>query len=95
MIPRAAYHKLVHDEVELVGLDAMPGRVAGTGIVSYPRHSHDHARRSRRPCRGTVPDLSAHTAGLGSPLFAGFAHDTHGVEMEDGEYYVYCIKEGV
>ena len=22
--------------------------------------------------------------------FPGFEHDTHGVEMEDGEYFIYC-----
>ena len=24
--------------------------------------------------------------------FPGFGHDTHGVEVEDGEYYVQCLK---
>ncbi len=24
--------------------------------------------------------------------FPGFGHDTHGVEVEDGEYYLYCLK---
>ena len=25
--------------------------------------------------------------------FPGFGHDTHGVEVEDGEYYVQCVKD--
>ena len=24
--------------------------------------------------------------------FPGFTHDTHGVEVEDGVYHVYCLK---
>ncbi len=95
MIPRAAYHKLVRDEVELIGLDAMPGRVAGTGIVPYPPGiPMIMPGEAVGPAEG--PYLTyLRTLRAWDRRFPGFAHDTHGVEMEDGEYYVYCIKEGV
>jgi arginine/lysine/ornithine decarboxylase len=26
--------------------------------------------------------------------FPGFGHDTHGVEVHDGEYYIQCLNSG-
>ncbi|MFN8467809.1 MAG: Orn/Lys/Arg decarboxylase N-terminal domain-containing protein [Caldilineaceae bacterium] len=90
--PAEAYSKLVHDEVEQVAVDAMAGRVVATGVVPYPP-----GIPMLMPGENAGPQDGAFLSYLRAlqawdRRFPGFGHDTHGVENEDGTYYVYCLK---
>ena len=91
MTPAAAYSKLVHNEVEKVAVDAMANRVIATGIVPYPP-----GIPMLMPGENTGPDDGPFVGYLRAlqawdRRFPSFGHDTHGVENEDGTYYVYCL----
>ena len=88
-----AFRKLVKNEVEQVPVAKAGNRTVATGIVPYPPG---------------IPLLAPgeQTGKLGEPIiqylkclqdfdnrFPGFSHDTHGIEMVNGEYLMYCIKE--
>ncbi|MFN8378230.1 MAG: Orn/Lys/Arg decarboxylase N-terminal domain-containing protein [Anaerolineae bacterium] len=90
--PAETYSRLVHNEVEQVTLDQMPGRVLATGIVPYPPGipmlmPGESAGDANSP---TIRYLRALQEW--DRRFPGFGHDTHGVENVDGEYRVYCLK---
>lgn len=92
MTPAEAYVKLVHNEIETVSVDNLYDRILATGVVPYPPG-----------IPMIMPGESA--GGQSSPYirylqilqqwdrrFPGFGHDIHGVENEDGTYYVQCLK---
>jgi arginine decarboxylase len=92
MTPADAYSKLVHDEVEPVAIDKMAHRVAATGIVPYPPGipmlmPGENVGGDDSPYLGYLRALQAWDR-----RFPGFGHDIHGVENEEGAYYVYCLK---
>jgi arginine/lysine/ornithine decarboxylase len=89
-----AFRKLVKNEVEQIPIAKAGGRVVATGIVPYPPG---------------IPLLAPgeKTGKIGGPVlqyllclqdfdnrFPGFSHDTHGIEMQNGEYVMYCTREG-
>ncbi|MDP0497950.1 MAG: Orn/Lys/Arg decarboxylase N-terminal domain-containing protein [Verrucomicrobiota bacterium JB024] len=92
MIPADAYQRLVAGEVERVPLEKAAGRVAATGIVPYPP--------------GIPLVMPGEEMGTGDEPFMryllalqewdrelpGFCHDTHGIEAEDGTYYLLVQK---
>lgn len=93
-IPYAeAFRRLVKNEIERVPVAKAADRIVATGIVPYPPG---------------IPLLAPgeQTGDLNGPViqylislqdfdnrFPGFSHDTHGIEMEEGEYVMYCTKE--
>lgn len=92
LTPADAYQHLVANRVERVGLDQAAGRTAATGIVPYPPG---------------IPMImpGEHLGSLSDPYlayllaiqewdrkFPGFAHDTHGIEPEDGNYKLLVLK---
>ncbi|MDX6020372.1 Orn/Lys/Arg decarboxylase N-terminal domain-containing protein [Scandinavium sp. V105_16] len=92
MTPAEAYVKLVHNDIEIVSVDNLYDRILATGVVPYPPG-----------IPMIMPGESA--GGKSSPYirylqilqqwdqrFPGFGHDIHGVENEDGTYYVQCLK---
>jgi len=94
MTPADAYSKLVHDEVELVAVDQMANRIVATGVVPYPPGipmlmPGEYVGGDDSPYRKYLLALQAWDR-----RFPGFGHDTHGVEIDNGTYYVYCQKEG-
>jgi arginine decarboxylase len=92
MTPRAAYRALVRDEVEHVALDAVAGRVLATGVVPYPP-GIPMVMPGERIGSDDGPYVSYLRALRDwDRRFPGFGHDTHGVEVEDGEYQLYCLK---
>ncbi len=92
--PREAYRHLVRGEVEHVALDGIGGRVAATGIVPYPP-GIPMVMPGERVGPANGPYVSYLRALRDwDRRFPGFTHDTHGVEMEDGEYFIYCVAEG-
>jgi lysine decarboxylase/arginine decarboxylase len=90
--PREAYSRLVHNEIEKVAVDEMAGRTLATGVVPYPPGipmlmPGENAGPIDGPCVGYLRALQAWDR-----RFPGFEHETHGVEAEDGSYYVFCLK---
>jgi len=89
--PVEAYEQLVLDHVEPLTLDQMANRVVATGVVPYPPGipllmPGENAGPADGPLLAYLKALEAFDL-----RFPGFAHDTHGVEVEDGRYRVLCI----
>lgn len=93
MSPVRAYERLVRGEVEQVTLDELAGRAVATGVVPYPPGipllmPGENAGPADGPILGYLKALEAYDL-----RFPGFTHDTHGVEVEDGVYHVYCLTQ--
>ncbi len=91
--PVEAYEMLVKGEVEKVPLAKMANRTVATGVVPYPpgiplMMPGENAGPADGPLLGYLKSLEAYDR-----LFPGFTHDTHGVEAENGEYQVLCIRQ--
>lgn len=89
--PSHAYERLVRGTVEQVPLDAMAGRTVATGVVPYPPGipllmPGEVAGPADGPILGYLKTLEAFDR-----RFPGFVHDTHGVEVVDGRYRIYCL----
>ena len=74
-------------------LDRMAGRTVATGVVPYPpgiplMMPGESAGAAKGPLLGYLKALEAFDAEI-----PGFAHDTHGVEVEDGRYRILCVKQ--
>jgi arginine decarboxylase len=72
----------------------MEGRTVATGVVPYPPGipllmPGENAGDGDGPFLGYLKALEAFDR-----RFPGFAHDTHGVEAEDGVYRIACLKKG-
>jgi arginine/lysine/ornithine decarboxylase len=90
--PTEAYEKLVRNDIERLTLDQLEGRTVATGVVPYPPGipllmPGENAGAASGPILGYLKALEAFDT-----RFPGFAHDTHGVEVEDGVYRIACIK---
>jgi arginine/lysine/ornithine decarboxylase len=93
MTPADAYQRLVRGEVDRVPLDDAAGRVVATGVVPYPP-----GIPMLMPGERTGGSDGAYLRYLRAlrewdRAFPAFGHDTHGVEVEAGEYFVSCIRE--
>ncbi len=93
MTPADAYRRLVRNEVERVGLDDLANRVLGISVVPYPPGipmvmPGENAGSADGPYIGYLKALRDWDR-----LFPGLGHETHGVEVENGEYYTYCLKQ--
>ena len=74
-------------------IDDMAARTVATGVVPYPPGipllmPGENAGAADGPILGYLKALQAFDRD-----FPGFGHDTHGVEIRDGMYYVLCIKK--
>jgi lysine decarboxylase/arginine decarboxylase len=92
--PVEAYEWLVLNEVERVPVEQMSGRVVATGVVPYRPGipllmPGENAGPARGPILGYLDSLLRFDA-----RFPGFAHDTHGMEVEGGVGRVYCARRG-
>jgi arginine decarboxylase len=88
-----AYAHVVRGTVDQVKVDDIAGRTVAVGVVPYPP--------------GIPLLMPGESAGEGDGHFIGylkalqsfdrafpeFAHDLHGVEHEDGDYVVLCVRE--
>ncbi len=94
MTPNAAFQYLVRDEIEHVPLDDLADRILATSVVPYPP-----GIPMLMPGESTGPEDGPYLGYLRAlwawdKRFPGFGHDTHGVEVRDGTYYVQCLKAG-
>ncbi|WP_250462394.1 Orn/Lys/Arg decarboxylase N-terminal domain-containing protein [Microbulbifer litoralis] len=90
--PLQAYERLVRNEVEMLPLDQLAGRSAGTGVVPYPPGipllmPGENFGPADGPLLGYLKALEAYDR-----QFPGFGHDNHGVEVRDGRYCIYALK---
>lgn len=93
MIPADAYTELVKGNVEHVKIDDIDDRIVATGIVPYPPGIPLLMPGERTGKKGG-PILSYLRALEDfDKKFPGFAHDSHGVEVINNDYYIYCIRE--
>lgn len=93
LTPTAAYEQLVKNNIERLTLEEMSGRTVATGVVPYPPGipllmPGENAGPGNGPLLGYLKALEAFDR-----HFPGFAHDTHGVEVEDGFYRIACLKD--
>lgn len=93
MIPADAYTELVKGNVEHVKIDDIEDRIVATGIVPYPP-GIPLLMPGERTGKKNGPILS-YLRALESfdRKFPGFTHDSHGVEVINHDYYIYCIRE--
>ncbi|MET0892617.1 MAG: Orn/Lys/Arg decarboxylase N-terminal domain-containing protein [Pseudoxanthomonas sp.] len=92
--PADAYQALVRGNLERVALPELANRVALTSIVPYPPGipmlmPGENMGAANGPYIGYLKALQGWDR-----AFPGFGHDTHGVEVHDGEYYIQCLKSG-
>lgn len=92
LTPTAAYEQLVKNNIERLTLEEMSGRTVATGVVPYPPGipllmPGENAGVGDGPVLGYLKALEAF-----DQRFPGFAHDIHGVEVEDGLYRIACLK---
>ena len=94
MAPVDAYERLVKDDVESLTLEQMADHTVATGVVPYPPGipllmPGENAGPADGPLLGYLKALQAFDR-----KFPGFAHDTHGVEVDaEGNYTIMCIKK--
>lgn len=86
MSPVEAYESLVKGHLETVALDALAGRTLATGVVPYPPGipllmPGENAGAADSSALTYLKALETFDR-----AFPGFAHDIHGVEVEDGVY---------
>lgn len=92
MTPAEAYQKLIGNEVERISLDEADGRIAATGLVPYPPGipmvmPGEKLGTRDEPFLGYLQAIQDWDR-----KFPGFAHDTHGVEAEEGRYHLLVLK---
>lgn len=92
MSPVNAYERLVQGDVEQVTLAELAGRTVATGVVPYPPGipllmPGENAGAADGPLLGYLKALESYDL-----RFPGFTHDTHGVEVEEGVYRIYCLR---
>jgi arginine decarboxylase len=93
MTPAAAYEQLVLDHIKKVDLKGMANQTLATGIVPYPPGipllmPGENAGSADGALIGYLKSLEAF-----DQKFPGFTHDSHGIEVEDGKYFVYVIDK--
>jgi len=91
--PNQAYQKFVHGQAELLPLKEIAQRTIATGIIPYPPGipmllSGENIGPSSGPHLKYLCALQRW-----DKHFAGFGHDIHGVEIENGKYYIHCLKK--
>jgi arginine decarboxylase len=90
--PQKTYSRLVHNEIEKVSVEKMANRTLATGIVPYPPGipmimPGENAGPDSGPLIGYLRALQEWDR-----KFPGFEHETHGVIVEKGSYFVYCLQ---
>jgi arginine decarboxylase len=93
MSPADAYRCLVRNQVERVNLNEVANRIVATSVVPYPPGipmlmPGESTGAADGPYVGYLRALRDWDR-----RFPGFTHETHGVEVRDGEHYLQCLKK--
>jgi arginine decarboxylase len=92
MPPRAANAKLMAGEVELLPLDAMPGRTIAVGAIPYPPGIPIlMPGENIGPADGPWLTFLRAMEDWGRE-FPGFEKIVEGAVVQDGRYHFWCIK---
>lgn len=91
--PLQAYENLVRGNVESVKLNDVGGRTVATGVIPYPPGipvvlSGENIGSKDGPIVAYLKALEAF-----DNEFSGFKHDIHGIEIENNEYKIMCLKK--
>jgi arginine decarboxylase len=91
--PRAAFNKIVKNEVELVPADKLVGRTAANSVMPYPPGfpmlmSGENFGEEDSPYIRYLKEMT-----LWDKTFPGFEKVTEGAEVIDGIYHVLCVKK--
>lgn len=92
LTPREAYNKIVKNDVELVSADKLMNRITANSVIPYPPGipmlmSGENFGDKDSPQIAYLKALS-----IWDKKFPGFEHETEGTVVENGIYYVMCIK---
>ncbi|MES2504127.1 MAG: Orn/Lys/Arg decarboxylase N-terminal domain-containing protein [Myxococcota bacterium] len=92
MIPADAYQRLLANAIQRIPLNQAAGRTAATGLVPYPPGiplimPGENIGSADEPFMKYLLALEAW-----DKEFPGFAHDTHGIEPENGVYHLLVLK---
>lgn len=89
MSPREAYEHLIDNKVRPLDLNNMAGNIVATGVIPYPP-----GIPLLMPGEIVSENALAYLKALETfdQSFPEFSHDTHGVEVKDGKYYILCIE---
>ena len=92
MTPRDAFMKIVSGDVEMVPCEHLYGRVSANSIIPYPPGipmlmSGENFGGANSPQIGYLKSLLSWNR-----QFPGFEHITEGVEMNNDNCYVMCVK---
>jgi arginine decarboxylase len=92
LTPGDCYQKLIANEVERISVADAAGRTAATGIVPYPPGipmvmPGENLGTKDEPFLAYLLAIQEWDR-----QFPGFAHDTHGIEPEDGTYKLLVLK---
>jgi arginine decarboxylase len=90
--PREAYNAIVSDNVEMVAIENLPGRIAANSVIPYPPGipmllSGENFGDANSPQISYLRSLQSWDHN-----FPGFEHETEGTEIIDGMYHVMCVK---
>jgi len=90
--PREAYNAIVSDNVEMVAIENLPGRIAANSVIPYPPGipmllSGENFGDANSPQISYLRSLQSW-----DHHFPGFEHETEGTEIIDGVYHVMCVK---
>ena len=90
--PREAYNAIVDNNVELVSIENLPGRIAANSVIPYPPGipmllSGENFGDKNSPQVSYLRSLQSW-----DHHFPGFEHETEGTEIIDGIYHVMCVK---
>lgn len=92
MTPADAYVRLVHNDIETVSVDNLYDRILATGVVPYPPGIPMIMPGESAGGKDSPYIRYLHILQQWDRRFPGFGHDIHGVENEEGTYYVQCLK---
>ncbi len=93
MTPRAAFQRLVRDEVELVPANQLSGRIAANAVMPYPPGIPLLMSGESFGDDNSAQISYLKTLGIWDREFPGFEHVVEGAEVIDGVYNVLCIKQ--
>ncbi|EAA7135883.1 arginine decarboxylase [Salmonella enterica subsp. enterica serovar Beaudesert] len=90
--PRDAYNAIVNNNIEMVAIENLPGRIAANSVIPYPPGipmllSGENFGDENSPQVGYLRSLQSW-----DHHFPGFEHETEGTEIIDGVYHVMCVK---
>ncbi len=89
--PREAYNAIVDNNVELVSIENLPGRIAANSVIPYPPESRCCCLVKTSAIKQSASKLFT-LAAISDHHFPGFEHETEGTEIIDGIYHVMCVK---